>query len=304
MNISAYSFRIQSLLRDVKNILIVLKSQPNTDELAAATALYLSLTQRGKQVLLASPEKVTVQQGNLVGVDKIISDLGKGGKNLIVSFPYTEGAVEKVSYTIENNRFNLVIEPKEHAQLLNKDEVEFSYGGTGAPTYDVIFTLGVTNYDGLGSFTLTHKKLFIEKTTIVIDNKPSPNREFGKMQIINPQGGSLSEIIAMLLSRMNMPMDMDICANLLTGIKDKTANFTQNVQADTFEAAAICTRRLNSPQTDYPDPFTAGVNPASVPPYQDVKNSQETPPDWLKPKIFRSSNQNVLVNQQNKGGLL
>lgn len=309
-SIASFAFRLQSLLREAKNILIVVKSTEDFDYVASGIALYLSLLQRGKQVQIASPDKITVAQSDLIGIDKITNDLGKGGRNLVISFPYVEGAVEKVSYTIENNRFNLVIEPKTEAELLNKDQVEFTRSGEGAISFDLILAVGIASYEELGKFNATHKKLFAQKTTVVINNRQDTQNEFGKLHIVNPSSVSVSEIVAILLSRMNYPMDTDICNNLLKGIKEKTNNFSQGATADTFEAAAACMRKSSAVSAEEPrfnpafdrntQPFMPQQNPVSQ-----FNDSQKAPPDWLKPKIFRSGNQNQnVLNNQNKGSIL
>ncbi len=307
--IASYAFRLQSLLREVKNILIVVKSTPDNDYVASGIALYLSLLQRGKQVQIASPDKITVAQSDLIGIDKITSDLGKGGRNLVISFPYVENKVEKVSYTIENNGFNLVIAPTTDPERLNKDLVEFTRSGEGAVSFDLIIAVGIASYEELGKFNATHRKLFTQKTTVVISNKQVTQNEFGKLHIVNPSSASVSEIVAILLSRMNYPMDVDICNNLLKGIKEKTNNFTQGATADTFEAAAACMRKSTAGIEEPRFSPSFERNPQSfMPPSNQAgpfNENQKTPPDWLKPKIYRSGNQNQnILNNQNKGSIL
>lgn len=305
MNLGAYTYRLQALLQEAKNILIFLTKDPDLDATAASLALFLSLSQRGKQVVVASPTKMTVERSNLFAVDKITDDLGKGGKNLVISFPYVEGSIEKVSYNIGNNRFNLVIEPRGEVNLLQKENVEFVRVGEDVDNFDLIFTMGISDYNDLGKFQTTHQKLLEEKPVVVINNKPS-NAPFGTLRITNPNNSSISEIVALLLSKLNLPIDRDIADNLLAGIKEKTANFTKNFTADSFEAAAICMRRVGDSNSISQIKPVRTFSQAQLQqlPKTSPTDQRKTPPDWLKPKIFRSSNSTNIVDNNNKGTII
>lgn len=304
MNLGVYTYRLQTLLQEAKNILIFLTKEPDLDSTASCLALYLSLSQKGKQVTVVCPDKMTVEKSDLFAVDKITDELGKGGKNLIISFPYVEGSIEKVSYNIENNRFNLVIEPRGEGNLLTKENVEFARAGEGADNFDLIFTIGVSDIVNLGKFQSTHQKILEGKPTVVISNK-SVNLSFGTLRITSANNSSLSEIIALILAKLNMPMDRDIADNLLRGIKEKTSNFSHNVTADSFEAAAICMRKVGDNRNFLgvkPTNTFSQVQPQQFPNHQN--DQKKAPPDWLKPKIFRSSNSTSIMDDSNKGTII
>lgn len=312
MNLGAYTYRLHTLLNEAKNILIFLTKEPDMDEVAAALALYLSLSQKGKQIVVVCPDKMTVEESNLFAIDKITDELGKGGKNLVISFPYIEGSIEKVSYNIENNRFNLVIEPRGEGELLQEENITFTRSGEGADNFDLIFTIGVSDFGDLGKFQSTHQKLLEEKNVVVINNKSS-NVPFGTLRITNPNNSSVSGIVTLLLSKINMPIDRDIADNLLKGIKEKTANFSRNLSADSFEAAAICMRRIGLGSvgageargaTQIVRPPVARTFPQNPQLPRQPSEQKKAPPDWLKPKIFRSSNSTSIMNNNNNKGTL
>lgn len=312
MNLNIYTYRIQSFLQEAKNVLILLRREPDLDSTAGALSLYLSLIQRGKQVTIVCPDKMTVSLSNLFAVDKVTDELGRRGKNLVISFPYVEGSIEKVSYNIENNRFNLVIEPRgEGTNLLNKDNVEFSASGEGADNFDLIFTIGVSNSNDLGKLQSVSQKLLAEKTVIAIDNKPQSS-PFGTISLNNPGSATLSEVITLLLTRLNLPIDRDIAGNLLAGIKEKTDNFTKGTVADTFEAVAICMRKTVSTTYDKTQQWVPHQSTQFTPQPQKSTNAarmgpsnvKKAPPDWLKPKIFRSSEQNLNPDDSDNGTIL
>src|SRR3989344_6719835 len=89
---------------------IVIPVNPSVDATASATALYLSLNKMGKSVTLACSNKPNY---NFTAVDKIQSQLSVSGDNLVISFPYAEGAVDKVDYKIQGENFNLIIAPRQ-----------------------------------------------------------------------------------------------------------------------------------------------------------------------------------------------
>src|SRR3972149_10008580 len=105
---------------------IVLPSNPTVDAVAAATALYLALHKMGKSTSIVCLNKVSY---NLTAVDKIQSQLSTNGDSLVVSFPYSDGAIDKVDYNIQGNNFNLIITPRQGFPKLEPSQVKYNYAG-------------------------------------------------------------------------------------------------------------------------------------------------------------------------------
>lgn len=313
MNLNVYTYRIQSLLQEAKNVLILLKKQPDLDLTAASLSLYLSLIQKGKQVTIVCPDRMLVSHSNLFAIDKITDELGKKGKNLVISFPYVEGSIEKVSYNIENNRFNLVIEPRgEGINTISRDIIEFSRSGEGADSYDIIFAIGISELDDLAKLQTSVQKLINDKPVVSVNNNSAVS-QFGTINVNSPSNSSISEILTLLLYKLNLPIDRDIAGNLLTGIKEKTNNFSKDSSADAFEAAAICMRKMsdsvseNTNQWVSRQPQGLSKQPVqgqtSAMPRMGI-DSKKTPPDWLKPKIYRSSEVHQDKSDSDNGSIL
>jgi len=89
---------------------ICLPENPSVDAIAAATSLYLGLTKIGKNVALASSSPI---DSDLNATDKIQQNISTSGDNLVVTFPFSEGSIDKVDYSIAGNNFNIVIKPGE-----------------------------------------------------------------------------------------------------------------------------------------------------------------------------------------------
>lgn len=224
---------VQSNLSGAKNALVLIPANPNLDSVASGLALYLILKKQGKNVAIGCPTQMTVAFNRLIGVNKITNKIGS--RNLVISFDYVKDSVEKVSYNIENDKFNLVIEPKPNFPVLDSDKVSYSYSGADA---DIIFIVGATKLEDLQKLYEDEKKLFADKLTINIDNKFN-NSRFGKINLHDPKAASCSELIYGLIKNLNWSVDEDIATNLYAGIKANSSNFqAANVSPVTFEAAA------------------------------------------------------------------
>lgn len=303
MDLKQQLTKLKNILANARNVIIFLPANPNYDQLAAGLGLYLGLLKQGKQVTIASSTPVLVENSDLVGIDKIKNSLN--GKNLIISLPYEEGKIEKVSYNFEEDKFNLVIEPKEDHLDFSPDDVSFSTGGLEA---DLIFTVGVKDLSEIDKLYQANRDLFEKKDVTRIDNSQSVS-QFGKINIVNPQLPTVSEIIVLVLKNLSIAIDKDISTNLYKGLQKGTNNFDQQiVSALTFEAAAFCLRnnaiktptgitqkqvfavpaaQVSQKQSPIVQPSASPVKHVSTSPIlsQDVS----VPGDWLKPKIFSST---------------
>lgn len=227
--------RVAHILNEKQSICICLPQNPHLDAVATATALYLTLLHMGKQVSLAAPDEINPQFG-LAGQDKIQSQLSSDGSTLVVSFPYTEGSVDKVTYNIEGDRFNLLIQPKDGVGKLNAQKVAFNYTGGKA---DVIITVYTPTLNSLGNLYNSQKDKFSGVEIINID-RHFTNNNYGTVNIVDKKAASTSEIVVTLLRSLNAKIDKDAATNLYAGIVAATNNFTAHaVSAQTFEASAF-----------------------------------------------------------------
>lgn len=333
----------RSFLESAQDVLIVLPKGPSFDAVASGLAFYLALSSKGKRVSIACPDQMTVEFNRLVGVDKITDSINGGSsKNLVISFPYQEGSIEKVSYNIENEVFNLVVEPREGYPIVTPEMMRYSYSG-GAT--DVIICIGGSSLSDFESIFNNNQGIFAEKPTVNIDINPQNNR-FGKVNIVDPNSSSIAEITVSLFSLFGFTLDADNSTNLYAGIANGSVNFTSSqTNAGTFENAAICmrhnARKVNVPIASTPNtptynkpapsfdtfvkqpqkstyqqppiqPRPTPYNPRPTSPPQVRNNpsfgqkpvssqqtppvnqkppnqSSDTPPDWLKPKIYKGS---------------
>lgn len=278
----------RKLIDSSKSILILLPTRPFFDQVAAGLALYLSLRNK-KEVDIYSSEEMTVEFNRLIGVNKITHEIGN--KNLVINFSSYEATdIERVSYDIEGDEFRLTVVPKPGARAPEKDQVRLGYSGVSADTVILVGGANQSHFpevslDDLAGAKFAHvgvKDLDLKKESFMSFSRPA---------------ASICEIAGNLIEQNGLLMDEDVATNLLMGIEEKTEGFSSNeATASTFDMVAKLMRaggRRNPPKENvqkYP--------PGSVPGERVLKeekvneeesNSADTPKDWLKPKIYKSS---------------
>lgn len=313
--------QITELLTKNASGIIVLPANPSADAIAAGTALYLGLTKMGKSATLVC---ATPSQSDLVAADKIQNELSTGGDNLVVSFPYSDGSIDKVDYNIQGNTFNLLIIPRQGFPKLEPKQVQFSYTGG---KIEFIIAIDAPNLNSLGAIYQQNQNQFEGKNLVNID-RHLINNSYGLINYVNKTSSSTSELILKVLKGLRVEIDKDMATNLYAGIAAATNGYTSySVNADTFEAAATLLRAgaVKKPMakgakpgvpTSSANPFSGGRQPmpqmnnqpqAPVQEFnsqpqqprgeqqtrqiEDVEQEVQTPEassteNWLKPKIF------------------
>lgn len=313
MNINNEYSRINQILENNHSFGICLPEKLTIDTIAAATSLYIAFTKLGKDVSIACSGTLP-QDSSVVGMDKIQNKLGVGGDTLTISFPYTEGSIDKVSYHIEGENFNLLIAPRPGFSKLDPAQVKYLYSGGKV---DAIITLDAPTLASLGALYSADEAQFKGKDIINIDRHLT-NGNFGSLNIVERQSSSTSEIIFAILKSLQVEIDRDIATNLYAGIAVATNNFTSfAVNANTFETCAYLLKNgaikknimRTKPSFPQGNRFTpqpqrsprSQVMPQSsessqAPQPVQVENKEVRPEeeedDWLKPKIFTGSDVN------------
>lgn len=319
--------RINEIVSKNQSGAIIVPSNATIDNVAAATALYLALSQLNKTVNLACSTNVNF---DLTASDKFQTKLATGGDNLVISLPYVEGSIDKVDYNIEGEFFNLIISPRAGFAKFNSDQVKYSYTGG---MVNFILVLDSPTLNSLGAIYNDNKPQFQGRDIINIDRHLT-NANFGTVNHIDKTASSVSELALDIIRSLNVEIDKDIATNLYAGIAAATNNFTSySVNAKTFESVAFLLRQgalkklLKKPTT----PMNTGYMPSNMPqppsfsqsmptslpsmqsnmrpqqpkPKMQVMTSSEKhvrpveevekldddennpPTDWLKPKIFK-----------------
>jgi nanoRNase/pAp phosphatase (c-di-AMP/oligoRNAs hydrolase) len=278
-------------ISDKKSFLICLSEHPSDDSVASATSLYLALIKLGKTVSIISSGDINT---DIVGVEKIKNELNIGGDNLVISIPYQEDSIDKIDYSIQGDKLNIVVSPSSPDKKIESDKVEFMQTGGDV---DCIITIDIDSLKKLGYIYTENENLFKDKEIINIDRHIT-NSYFGKTNIIDKASSSTSELILKLLKELKAKMDKDIATNLYFGIRIATNNFSSfSVTPDTLETGAYLLRQGASKKSNnMPNPPSIfSKRQRSVDFVEKEKTDTETDEDQeLKPKIFRPGNQGNL----------
>lgn len=282
--------RIKELIDANQQIGVVISPNPTFDGMAAGLGLYLALKQMNKQVAVVCPTDSTVEFSSLVGIDKVQKSFGGAGvgNDLIVSFPYKDGEIEKVSYNVDNGKLQIVVKAGPQGLSFNQSDVAFEHGGTGTGIMpSLVFFIGIADMEGIG----------MQKpagTTIVnIDNR-SNNTKYGDVVHVDSKFTSLSEEVADFLTLLEpqIELDKDTSQNLLSGILSATNDF-QNGSGSylAFEMAGILMKKgaVRSANGGYANPTTPAMPAANYfPPQPAAQPAQVFQPQPSTPVVAPS----------------
>ncbi len=220
------------------NIGVVVGRDPSLDQMAAALSFYLLLKQANKQVSIAAPDVPLVEVSSLVGINRVQTSLGGQAGDLVVSFPYVEGEIEKVSYTLENGLLNIIVKAGEHGLSFEEQDVKYT---RGSGQVDLLIVIGTQRLSDLGEIIAGDKLGDVK--IVNIDNKQD-NQGYGDVVLVSPQASSLSEQVADIVLSLGLPIDQDAAQNLMSGIMSATKNFQDpKTSPIAFEIAAVLMKR-------------------------------------------------------------
>jgi hypothetical protein len=292
--------RIQEIITKCRSTAVVIPSNPSIDAIAASTSIYLALNKMGKTVSLVCSQK---PQSDLVASDKFQNIIGAGGDSLMISFPYSDGAIDKVDYNIQGKAFNLVVTPRPGFQKLQPNQVNFSYTGG---LVDMIIVIDTPTLNSLGTIYSDNQNQFTGKDIINIDRHLT-NAYFGTINYVNKTISSISELVLLVLQTLGVEIDRDIATNLYAGAAASTNNFTSySTNAETFEHIASLLR-LGAVKKTFKKPVPVATfqsrpminsipsHSPEVPKTQPIESVEkeavidrpQTSQEWLKPKIFK-----------------
>ncbi len=273
--------KAREIIDKSSDILLLLHDRPTHDGVGSTLALMLMLESLNKKVHCACADPMTVEFSGYIGVDKFQTALKN--KNFIISLDYREGSIEKVSYNIENNLFNLVIEPRPGFDDFSSDKVKFS--STGA-VFDAVIIIDTIHPGGVKRVFDMESMNADKKIPVINIDRHANNGNFGSVNIINPTSATTAEIVGKIVKDFGWTMNQDIATNLLNAVISGTNNFQSPlVGADTFEMTAVLMR-------EGAKRFTARIEKQQEKPVNGQSDKPEIknpPDDWLKPKIFKST---------------
>ncbi len=230
-SISQQKQQVQELLGAAQSIGVVLSENQTMDSVAAALSIALILQDSGKNSQVVSLKDPIVEHSSLVGIDQIRKSFTGSSKTLTVSFPYTEGQIEKVSYNIEGDRLNVNLFAQTNGISFSEKDIRYIWQGS-APS--LVITVGISDVSGLQGLVDPSVTKIIN-----IDNN-SQNAQFGDVVLVDPSYSSLSEMVAKITDILGMQVEFDVAQNLLDGIMSATHNFSSPKTSPlAFEVAGV-----------------------------------------------------------------
>lgn len=227
--------KAKEIVTTAKDIVIVTHTNPTMDSMGGSLALALGLVSLGKSATVLCSDPMTVELSSFVGADKVSKEFGK--KNFVISLDYEDGSIEKVSYNIENKKFNLVVEHRAGYEPFTADKAKYSYQGA---TADCIITVDTVHFGEFGTLYTDNKESFSGKSIINID-RHNENTNYGAINLVDPVASSSTELVAEFLATLGVKLTTDIATNLLNAIYSATDSFKHaNVTSMAFEVASVC----------------------------------------------------------------
>lgn len=230
-----------NLINKSKNILISFPIDWNGDAIASSLAMYLYLKKLGKNVDIGAERmkkndnfKIPTESFSFLPAFSEIKNSLENLMKFVVSLDLSHTKVSHVKYTIENNKLNFIISPRDG--FFTSQDIRSSMSGF---KYDLIITINAQDLESLGRIYDNNIDFFYKTNIINIDHSLE-NEEFGQLNLINLSAVAVSEIIYNLFSDHNHELiDEQIATCLLTGIIFKTKSFkTSNLTPQTLKASS------------------------------------------------------------------
>jgi hypothetical protein len=273
--------KLKDAIAKSNSIGIAVGDNPTLDEMGAALSLYLLLKAANKHVSIASPSDPIVEISSLVGIDKVQRNFGGDAGDLVVSFPYKEGEIEKVSYTLENNFLNIIVKSSEQGLTFREEDVRYT---RGSGSIDLLIVVGTATLDQIGDVIDSQKLSNI--TIINIDNDPN-NQGFGDIVLVSPQASSVSEHVADIVLTLGFTFEQDSAQNLLSGVMSATSNFQDpRTSSLAFEVSAFLMKHgAQRPSSNQSNHSNQGID-AAAQRFRQASEQLDQPKQATQPEPF------------------
>lgn len=233
--------QVTTLLTPAKETLVLIRPNPDADNLAGGLALNMALKKIGRKSNLVCSAPITPESVSQIQFDanQVLNFLPKNQLTLTIDYKNGSFSQGKINPSTEGFGLTLLPEPGQPPiEPLRIDSAIY----ISAP--QAVFTVGVENLPQLGSFYQENSDFF-NKTTLINVDYHSNNTNYGKANLIDPKSTSVCEMITLMLYDLKFVLDEEIANMLYSGLKTKTGNFAENYfSANMLEATSICLRYM------------------------------------------------------------
>ncbi|HSX41047.1 MAG TPA: DHH family phosphoesterase [Candidatus Saccharimonadales bacterium] len=206
-------------IRQAESILILTGQHPSVDQVASTIALSAILHKFGKKTTAVITDDLPA------GVKFLPTDLIEpkldGLRDFIMQVDLSRSEVDKIKYTIENNKLNVHVTP--FSGGFRNSDVSFAYGDFH---FDLVIVLGVASYSRVDRVLAQNQQVLTNVPIINIDFHRS-NEQYGAINLVETTAASLSEILIALSESLQTGLvDGPIATAMLAGIIASTDRFT------------------------------------------------------------------------------
>lgn len=215
----------QEQIRDIidrsNHILITFPARPDGDAIGSALAWYLMLQKKNKRADIVSVDFNLPSSFRFLPQAKSINNQINSLRKFIVSVDISQNQLGNVSYSVEKDKLNIYITPKQgsfSARQISTRSSDF--------LYDLIITINTPDLNSLGNLYLGNTDFFFDTTIVNLDHNPS-NEQYGQINLINFNSSSSAEILLEIMQKIDGDLiDDDIATCLFTGLTAATKSFS------------------------------------------------------------------------------
>lgn len=226
----------KDLLSKHQRILVVPHANVDPDGLSSALACYQLLRALGKEVTVICPDTLPESLKFLPGFEQLTQNVDEQ-QQFVITVNLEDGVeVDKLRYTVEDRKVNIIVIPKKGA--IRSNQISF---GEGEKPYDLIIVVDTADLALLGSLYTEHVNLFSSVPMLNIDHHIS-NTRYGQLVLLDSTAASATEVIYGLMTQSpewSSLLTPDMATLLLTGLITDTRSFQNpNTTPRSLEVAA------------------------------------------------------------------
>ncbi|HSX14332.1 MAG TPA: DHH family phosphoesterase [Candidatus Saccharimonadales bacterium] len=206
-------------IRQAESILIVTGQNPTIDQVVAVVGLASVLRKFGKKVsaVISDPVPSRLSFLETDQPDRTMNGL----RDFILKVDLKKSEVDKLKYTVEDQKLNIHITPFKGA--FAPSDVTFAYG---TYHFDIIIVLGVPSRNRIDR-VFDKAPEMLDETPIINIDFHRVNENYGAVNLIDSYAASLCEILVALAESLQTGLiDEPIATAWLAGIMASTDRFT------------------------------------------------------------------------------
>lgn len=223
-------------IEQAQKLLIVPHANVDPDGISSALACYNVFRAIGKDCTVVCPDTLPESLSFLPGFEHLATSIASE-QEFVITLDCSGGVeIDKLRYTIEENKVNIIITPKKGT--IHPRNITTMDAGSG---YDLLVVVDSAELSLLGSFYTDNIDLFTKTPVLDIDHHIS-NTRFGQLQLIDATCASATEVLYRWFTANPAWKDLitaDVATLLLTGLITDTRSFQNpNTTPQSLEVAA------------------------------------------------------------------